>query len=163
MVYVYPWPMVGKLKNWFWPLTEVLRFWNFQKTGTRGFLISKLLKEPRTKGFEQNQRTAQNWNRPQQLSGQFLGVKSTVLKNQRTDPDIPLLWLTSQVRARPARFGMWSMSDATTVSSCSPTLHMSQLLQPWFLACKQQLLLRINCYKDQQKGIKHDPSHFIAI
>ncbi len=30
----------------------------------------------------------------------------------------PLLWLTSQVRARPARFGMRSMSDATTMSSC---------------------------------------------
>jgi len=30
-----------------------------KKTGTRGSLISKLLKEPRTKGFQQNQRTAQ--------------------------------------------------------------------------------------------------------
>ncbi len=59
----------------------------------------------------------QNCAQPQPLPpllGLWVQLKLCMWSSQ------PLMWLTSQVQARPARFGMQSMSDATTINSCRP-------------------------------------------
>jgi len=81
----------------------------------------------------------------------------------------PLLWLTSQVRARPARFGMWSMSDATTMSSChSPCIcpssfNLNPCLQAATLPPLQLLRRSTERYQTRSQSFHSHLAHFSCL
>jgi hypothetical protein len=93
---------------------------------------------------------SQNCAQPQPLPplpGLWVQLKLCMWSSQ------PLLWLTSQVRARPARFG---------ISYWPPCICPNSFNLYSLLASINSSSASI-ATKDQQKGIKDDPSPFIAI